>query len=153
MSQQCLLTANMAILTRKFRPEQDSKLFDPESGNCSIEYYNACKDPYRVSANKFPVPRPWISEKFSEASQAIHEQLDDSIRKILSDHKTRRSLSASTTLRRGILQKMQSRRYGLELAVSTLHRGKKLLRRSTKSLSLRQQLPRSRCEWRYATKI
>jgi hypothetical protein len=77
----------MAILTCKFNPEQGSEQFDHESGNCSIEYYNVCKDPYRVSANKFPVPWPWICGKHSKVSAAIHEQLDDSIQKILSDHK------------------------------------------------------------------
>ncbi|KFX89836.1 hypothetical protein V490_06785 [Pseudogymnoascus sp. VKM F-3557] len=84
----------MAILKRKFKPEQGSEQFDPESENCSIEYYNACKDPYRVSANKFPVPWPWICGKHSKASEAIHEQLYDSIQKILSDH----NISASATV-------------------------------------------------------
>ncbi|KFY56547.1 hypothetical protein V497_06165 [Pseudogymnoascus sp. VKM F-4516 (FW-969)] len=87
-------TANIAILTRRFNPEQGSEQFDPESGSCSIEYYNACKDPYRVSANKFPVPWPWINGKHSKASEAIHEQLYDCIKKILSDH----NISASAAV-------------------------------------------------------
>ncbi|KFX89542.1 hypothetical protein O988_08600 [Pseudogymnoascus sp. VKM F-3808] len=84
----------MVILTRKFKPEQGSELFDLETGNCSIEYYNACKDPYRVSANKFPVPWPWICGKHSKANEAIHEQLYDSIQTILSDH----NISASAAV-------------------------------------------------------
>lgn len=73
----------MAVLSRKFRPEQDSENFDPKTGNCSIEYYNARKDPYRVAANKIPVGWP------SKAAHALFDQLEHSIRKVLSDHNIR----------------------------------------------------------------
>lgn len=83
----------MAVLSRKFRPEQDSEHFDPETGNCSIEYYNARKDPYRVSSNKIPVGWPWIVSRASEAGCAVYDQLEDSIRKLLSEHKIRATIS------------------------------------------------------------
>jgi hypothetical protein len=77
----------MAVLAREFRPGQDPEHFDPETGNCSIEYYNACKDPYRVSANKIPVGWPWDTHKTSNVAHQLFDELDESIREILSDHK------------------------------------------------------------------
>lgn len=80
----------MGILTRKFFPEQDSELFDPETGNCSIEYFNACKDPYRVVGNKStPVSWPWFTYKTSEAADLLFDQLDESIRIVLARNKIR----------------------------------------------------------------
>lgn len=77
----------MAVLSRKFRPGQNPEHFDPETGNCSIEYYNACKDPYRVAANKIPVGWPWDMHKTSNAADQLFDELDGSIREILSGHK------------------------------------------------------------------
>ncbi|OBT68454.1 hypothetical protein VE03_02945 [Pseudogymnoascus sp. 23342-1-I1] len=80
----------MGVSTRKFIPEQDSELFDPETGNCSIEYFNACKDPYRVSGDKTPpVSWPWFSYKSSEAGNLLSDQLSESIRDVLVRHKIR----------------------------------------------------------------
>ncbi|KAL5353313.1 hypothetical protein ACLOAV_001349 [Pseudogymnoascus australis] len=81
----------MGVSTRKFFPEEDSELFDPETGNCSIEYYNACKDPYRVVGNKktTPVSWPWFMYKTSEAANLLCDQLDESIRIVLSRNKIR----------------------------------------------------------------
>ncbi|KFY84910.1 hypothetical protein V500_08887 [Pseudogymnoascus sp. VKM F-4518 (FW-2643)] len=74
----------MGILTRKFNPEQDSELFDTETGNCSIEYYNACKDVYRVAPNnKIPVPWPWSVEKASDSSEEVFDRLEERVREVL----------------------------------------------------------------------
>ncbi|KFY19467.1 hypothetical protein V493_07949 [Pseudogymnoascus sp. VKM F-4281 (FW-2241)] len=78
----------MGVLTRKFIPEQDSELFDPETGNCSIEYYNACKDPYRAtSSNKVLAEFPWYNNRVSEAASLLYDQIEDNIQKVLSDYK------------------------------------------------------------------
>lgn len=76
----------MPVFTRKFNPEQDSDLFDPKTGNCSIEYYNACKDPYRVSGDELPVPWPWICGRVSCSADDLFDQLEERIRKVLSDY-------------------------------------------------------------------
>lgn len=77
----------MAVLTRKSNPEPNSELFNPETGNCSIEYYNACKDPYRVApANKIPVPWRWDIKKASDSSEDIFARLDERIRGVLESH-------------------------------------------------------------------
>ncbi|KFY30486.1 hypothetical protein V494_08147 [Pseudogymnoascus sp. VKM F-4513 (FW-928)] len=73
----------MAILSREFKPEPDSELFDPETGKCSIEYYNACKDPYRVAAhNKIPVPWP-LKESGASICGEVFGQLEEQIRGVL----------------------------------------------------------------------
>ncbi|OBT51238.1 hypothetical protein VE04_08528 [Pseudogymnoascus sp. 24MN13] len=78
----------MAVLTRKSNPEPNSELFNPETGNCSIEYYNACKDPYRVApANKIPFPWRWDIKKASDSSEDIFARLDERIRGVLENGK------------------------------------------------------------------
>ncbi|OBT79868.1 hypothetical protein VF21_01573 [Pseudogymnoascus sp. 05NY08] len=77
----------MAVLTRKFHPEPNSKLFDPKTGSCSIEYYNACRDPYRVAPdNKIPVPWRWDVKKTSDSSEDIFARFDERIRGVLKSH-------------------------------------------------------------------
>ncbi|OBT79867.1 hypothetical protein VF21_01574 [Pseudogymnoascus sp. 05NY08] len=78
----------MIVLKRRFNSEQTSEeVFDSETGDCTIEYYNACKDPYRVApSNKIPVTWPWIVKKASDAGNMIFDHLEESIRKILISH-------------------------------------------------------------------
>ncbi|KFY07116.1 hypothetical protein V492_07432 [Pseudogymnoascus sp. VKM F-4246] len=76
----------MAVLSREFKPEPDSELFDPETGMCSIEYYASCKDPYRVASNKIPVGWPWLCARASEAANDLNDQLYERIQKVLSDY-------------------------------------------------------------------
>ncbi|KFZ05672.1 hypothetical protein V501_08134, partial [Pseudogymnoascus sp. VKM F-4519 (FW-2642)] len=76
----------MAVLSRKFNPGQDPEHFDPKTGHCSIEYYATCKDPYRAAANKIPVGWPWDVHKTSNVAVQLFDDLDESIREILSNH-------------------------------------------------------------------
>jgi hypothetical protein len=82
-----LPTANMAVLSRKSYLDANSQHFDPETGNCSIEYYLACKDTYRVALiDDIPVLWPYNIYKASDAKEELFGQLEVRIRTVLESY-------------------------------------------------------------------
>ncbi|KFY07117.1 hypothetical protein V492_07433 [Pseudogymnoascus sp. VKM F-4246] len=54
---------------------------------CSIEFYNACKDAYRVAPyNKIPVPWPLVMHSTSQAGRMVLDDIYEGIRKVLASH-------------------------------------------------------------------
>ncbi|OAF57722.1 hypothetical protein VC83_05631 [Pseudogymnoascus destructans] len=75
----------MSVLKRRFNPEQTSdQIYNTETGYCSVELYNACKDIYRVAPSyKIPVPFPWVVKKASQAGRTVFDRLEQRIRNVL----------------------------------------------------------------------
>ncbi|KFX89541.1 hypothetical protein O988_08599 [Pseudogymnoascus sp. VKM F-3808] len=77
----------MAVISRKSYLDDNSQHFDPETGNCSIEYYLACKDTYRVAPNdEFALPWSWNIYKASHSGEEIFGQLQVRIRRVLESY-------------------------------------------------------------------
>jgi hypothetical protein len=92
------------VRSRKFAPTSgSSEEYDPgeflqqealicltnislESGLCSIDFYMAAKDPYRVApGNKIPVPWPYHMSRASDDAVAIADAVQNDYKKVLAD--------------------------------------------------------------------
>ncbi|KIN07468.1 hypothetical protein OIDMADRAFT_174437 [Oidiodendron maius Zn] len=74
-------------LSRKYVPSStSSEEYDPETGVCSVDFYFAAKDPFRVApGNKIPVPWPYASRRASDRAVEIADTLRSDYMKVLSD--------------------------------------------------------------------
>ncbi|KFY39483.1 hypothetical protein V495_05922 [Pseudogymnoascus sp. VKM F-4514 (FW-929)] len=93
----------MAVLSRKSYPDANSQHFDPETGNCSIEFYLACKDTYRVAPNDdIPVLWPYNIYKASDAGEELFGQLEMQIQRVLESYGiTTQEISIHTLVSKG----------------------------------------------------
>ena len=77
----------MGAFKRKFVPStESSEEYNHETGVCSIEYYMAHKDPFRVAPrHKYAVPWLYNETGASDDAAKLVESIEDNYRKILED--------------------------------------------------------------------